>query len=699
MIRTRFIRGIVGTLAPAPAVTFACVLATLPAQAATSPVCQAPLPKGALFITPLCDDPELSRPYIDKDKLGETTDPETGVSVRYRYVHGGFAGSKTKFAFYFPAQADYRGWFIESTYPTVTDEAATPATIVFGISHGAYVVSTNNNRGVPAGGLLAAYRANAAASKFSRLEATRIYGRIARPRGFIFGASGGAYQTLAAAENTSNIWDGSVPMVMGVPNSIPSFQSAQILGLRVLSPVLPQIVDAMAPGGSGSPFSGLTPVQQSTLQEVSRLGFPLRGWWQYEALTGGAFIAVEGAVQAIDPGYASDFWNKTGYEGFDPVIKALRIQATTSVKGFEGESGLVLANVPTGDLLNADLVVHDGAMAGTTLKIVGVKGHTVQIATTNGALANDRTGASLRALVPGTSVTLDNSWAVALQYYPRHQVPSSDEYGWNQYRDTQGKPRYIQRPVLVGPMLDANSSGGAVTNGRFHGRMIMLASTMDVQAFSWGADWYRKKAMQEKGGQLWSSYRLWYMDNADHDPIGPRATTAPRAVDHIVPYQGEYEQALLYLNDWVARDVAPPASTTYSISPDTQTVVTGPASRRLGVQPVVALTGNGREKIEVRAGQPVTFLMTAQVPPGTGRIVKVEWDLDGTGHYAPPVSSGGTGDAANLTGEHTFARPGVYFPTVRVSAAREQRPPNVAPAGKDPYALAQNLASVRVVVR
>src|SRR6202044_1222783 len=101
-----------------------------------------------------------------------------------------------------------------STYPTVTTEPADPATIAFAITNGAYVVSTNNNGGVPAGGALAAYRANAASANFSRVVATRVYGKTAaRPRGFIFGASGGAYQTLGAAENTRGVYDGSVPMV------------------------------------------------------------------------------------------------------------------------------------------------------------------------------------------------------------------------------------------------------------------------------------------------------------------------------------------------------------------------------------------------------------------------------------------------------------------------------------------------------
>ena len=44
----------------------------------------------------------------------------------------------------------------------------------------------------------------------------------------------------------------------------------------------------------------------------------------------------------------------------------------------------------------------------------------------------------------------------------------------------------------------------------------MLASVMDMEAYSWSADWYRKLVAQASGAAIDSSYRLWFMDNADH---------------------------------------------------------------------------------------------------------------------------------------------------------------------------------------
>src|ERR1700733_845330 len=72
------------------------------AAAAAVPDCQAAYTGGPLFITPYCTDPELNTPYIDAYQPGTTTDPATGVTVNYTYVHGGFTGTSTKFAFYFP---------------------------------------------------------------------------------------------------------------------------------------------------------------------------------------------------------------------------------------------------------------------------------------------------------------------------------------------------------------------------------------------------------------------------------------------------------------------------------------------------------------------------------------------------------------------------------------------------------------------
>jgi hypothetical protein len=222
--------------------------------------------------------------------------------------------------------------------------------------------------------------------------------------------------------------------------------------------------------------------------------------------------------------------------------------------------------------------------------------------------------------------------------------------------------------------------------------MIMLSSLLDVQAFPWPADWYKKQVESLRGSAaIDADYRLWFMDNSDHDPLsgssGPAAT-------HIVPYVGELEQALLDLDRWVKDGTAPAASTTYTVDPDTQVHVTGTAAERNGVQPTVTLTAgkNGTDHVDVATGKTVTLAAKAQVPPGAGKIVRIEWDFDGTGKYAQKSSIGTPAATKTATTTHSFTKPGTYFVTVRITADRDGN-------AKDPYHQVQNLARARVVVK
>ena len=103
----------------------------------------------------------------------------------------------------------------------------------------------------------------------------------------------------------------------------------------------------MEPGGSGDPYAGLTDEQRTVLQQATKQGFPLGGWWQYASLTGGAFTAVEGGIQALDASYVDDFWTLPGYEGSDPTVAAARIQHDTTVKSITNKE-VVLGAAPPG---------------------------------------------------------------------------------------------------------------------------------------------------------------------------------------------------------------------------------------------------------------------------------------------------------------------------------------------------------------
>ena len=106
----------------------------------------------------------------------------------------------------------------------------------FTIDSGAYYVQTNMGGAFALGGAdpsIAAYRANAAAAKYSRVVAAELFGDH-RSYGYLYGGSGGAYQTLGGAEHTSGVWDGFMPYVLGSNSATPSVWTVRLNALRVL---------------------------------------------------------------------------------------------------------------------------------------------------------------------------------------------------------------------------------------------------------------------------------------------------------------------------------------------------------------------------------------------------------------------------------------------------------------------------------
>ena len=227
---------------------------------------------------------------------------------------------------------------------------------------------------------------------------------------------------------------------------------------------------------------GWTRSNESILTEVTTIGFPPRGWWQHATLDGGSFWAVAASPRIADPTYVDDFWNVDGYEGADPSssVRSARIRFDATVAAV-GADSVTLSDVPAGDLLGVDLVVTGGEAAGDHGPVRRRRGRRRDVPPRCRRGRDRRAGA-------GRRVRLDNSWFLALQYYHRHQVPAPDLYGWNGSVTRPVSRLHPQRPMLLGPLL-ARVSGGAPT-GTFHGKMIMLASTMDVEAYPWSADWY-----------------------------------------------------------------------------------------------------------------------------------------------------------------------------------------------------------------
>jgi hypothetical protein len=102
---------------------------------------------------------------------------------------------------------------------------------------------------------------------------------------------------------------------------------------------------------------------------------------------------------------------------------------------------------------------------------------------------------------------------------------------------------------------------------------------------------------------------------------------------------------------------------------------------------VVSVTANGGARTEVGVGAEVTLEVHAEVPPGAGTIIAVQWDFDGSGTYPESTKVDGSSADVTLSITHRFDRPGTYFPTALVESHRTGdvnatscRLPNVASA-------------------
>lgn len=669
-------------------------------------------------------DTLFKEPYVDKDEWRE-------VPVRHRYVHGGFKGTNTRFSFYFPPKEKYQRRFFQYITPFPDNENLSQGAsgeddkIGFSISSGAYFIETNGGGrvdfgrpGFGADPSIGAYRANAASAQYSRVVAAQIYGPH-RPYGYAFGGSGGAYRTVGGIENTESVWDGVVPYVLGSPMAIPNVFTVRMHAMRVLKDKFPQMLDAVEPGGSGNMYAGLNTEEKEALQEVTRMGFPPRSWFGYKTMgIHGFLVLYQGVVMADRKYFTDDFWKVPGYLGAHPTASLLkaRIQQVSKIKTAipvdqavsmrlvepvsaqeRGTADLAWKSIggaagsmpvafqledilPNVDFLGGDLIIKSGAAAGKTLQLTKIAGDKVILGPTDPSV--------LAQIKPGDIVQVDNSNFLAVQTYHRHQVPGKEYRVWDQFRDAEGKPIYPQRPMLLGPLFTRGASG-VVPAGKFKGKMIVLSSLWDREAFPWQADWYRSKVKENLGDSADSYFRLWYTDHALHGDLSKQEDPT-----HTVSYLGVLQQALRDLSAWVEKGINPPVTTNYKIE-DGQVIVPATATERKGVQPVVTVKVNGGERAEVKIGQPVTFRATVELPPHTGKLVAAEWDFEGEGRFPAvgkltPVDK--TGSRATLKVTYTFSTPGTYFTTLRVTSQREGDT-------KTPYARIQNLDRVRVVVR
>jgi hypothetical protein len=672
------------------------------------------------------EDALFTEPYVDIDEWRD-------APVRHRYVHGGFKGTDMRFSFYLPPKGKFGGRFFQYVTPVPDNENLSQTlqkeddNIGFAVSSGAYFIETNGGGSSATAGpafrtdpTIGAFRANAAAARFSRKLAQNMYGQ-GRIYGYIYGGSGGGYRTMGSMENTSGVWDGAVPFVLGTPMASPNNFSIRMHAMRVLKNKFPAINDAMDAGGSGDPYRGLNTEEAAALREATLLGFPPKSWFGYQTMGVHAFTAIYQGMMLADPSYFTDFWSKPGYLGSNPpqsLLKA-RLQYATKVKlplsadeiEARGLSPKRLPGQPRGagrgsaDLawqklvsdvssrpiafelegtppdvgfIGGDLYVMSGDAKGSRIALLSLSGNVVTL----GVVADLATLAKIK---PGDDVRIDNSNFLAAQTYHRHQVPDASYTNYDQFRGTESKPIYPQRKMLLGPMFTAGAAG-TVPSGKFNGKIIVVQSGLDREAVPYQADWYRRKFDEIYGAEARNKYRLWYTENALH---GYNEDKDART--RVVSYLPVLQQALRDVSAWVEKGTPPPANSGYRADGG-QIILAATAKQRAGIQPVVTVTANGQARATVKAGRSVRLLATVAVPGGTGKIISAAWDFDGSGDFAEPANLPPMPIAsAKLSTSHSFRTPGTYFVTLKVESQRTGD-------ATSPYARIPNLARVRVIV-
>lgn len=645
--------------------------------------CQAKQEDGPLLIDESCVDPEFGRPMIDKAE--DISEP-----VLLHKVSGHFEGTKSTFTFYFPPKEQWEGRFFHNVYP-LTDGNARDETLSFGTDSGAYTVQTGGTIG---------YRADAAAAKFSRKVAHDYYGLTDEHiYGYVYGGSGGSYQTIGAMENSKGVWDGAVPYVIGVPTSIPNNFFVRAFARIVLQDKADGIADAMSPGGSGKPFDGLDDTERAVLKEVTAMGVPLRGWDNPAYLLGledaQGLMGFRDTVKGMDPTYAEDFWTKPGYLGTEQsalgdIFRAARVNTDIPIlKDKSSTTRILLEHAPVGGHVRDfeyQLVDGQGASLGLVKGSLDITARTFQVDAANRPEV-------MAAIKKASSLRVSNDWSMALASYHRHQVPKEPGITvWDQFLKADGTPKYPQRPVEVGPIIGGGAAGGGTYTGVFDGKMIVVGNLLDLDAFPWHADWYARRVESKLGTTFNDSFRVWFNDNADHhDGSVIVSGRSDNATIRLVSYVGILQQALRDLSKWVEEGEPAPASTAYTVN-DGQVSVPENATDRRGIQPLVRLTADDATEVEVAVGGSVTLSGVVTLPEGVGDIVRIEWNALGQGEFAEEDFTPGKEGSVEVKKTFTYEKPGTYFPVLRATTQREAD-------AETESALVQNIDRVRIIVK
>jgi hypothetical protein len=680
-------------------------------------------------------DPYFGKPYIDRDEQRDT--PQL-----HRNIHGGFEGTDTRFTFYFPAASAYQGRMFqplegahaghEEAFGGAMGEFIGGLSLIMRL--GGYMIESNSghiaddvDRRAGDDPTLYGHRASIEAARFSKFVAEQIYG--APPHhSYVWGGSGGGRRSPLCLEYGAGVYDGALPFMGGgeiAPHGTKDrIRGAQVMSFasmfnvqRILKEKLNDVIDAMAPGGSGDPYATLDTHQREELANLYRQGYPVGDEPMIAAPMGQMWLwtSISDLLQEEGPEYFEAFWTKPGYVGHDqpqavdgdiidvtlPVGRVIRGRdilehpeqftqpGTESVlrdiifmgsltQTLDAPVAVEIPGLPDGYRLGTGVKIMSGAAAGRQLYAMYAGGDIF-------ACDGRREANVLRFtdVEPGDLVHVNNRAFLAFCYYYRHHVMNDPQFD---FLHPAGRYIYPQHPVpLQSPLM------GVAYSGQYEGKLLWVHHTHDSSLWPPQGLVYKAAVEGAQGAAgLAERFRLRWTENAEHiTPIVLPAAPGRVATTWLIDYMPIIEQGLVDLISWVEDGISP-ADTEFTTH-DGQVILPKDAATRRGIQPVVSVTANGDRRAETAAGTPVTLAVSAEMPPGAGMFTSVEWDFDGTGGYPVREQLDGTSTTLSTSTTHTYDQPGTYFATARVFAHRDGDTAS-------PYRQVANLAQARIVV-
>ncbi|MCW2620736.1 MAG: hypothetical protein JWL64_338 [Frankiales bacterium] len=653
-------------------------------------------------------------PFIDRDVWLEQPYP-------HRQVHGGFSDTDTLFTFYFPGTDVYRGRLyapLEGAHGGHDGAFGGPMGMLLGgidltARLGGYMIDTNQGHigdDIDQRGgddtTLYGFRATNESARFSKFVAAQVYG--APPaHSYVWGGSGGGRRSPGCLENGSDVWDGALPFMgggdIGEPGATAKVKGAQTITFaamfnvqRILKDKLAGVIDAMAAGGSGDPYAGLDTHQREELANLYRLGYPRGDEYMIGQPMGQIWLwsSMADNLQRQDPSYFERFWTTPGYVGHDAPqlvtddlidIESTVTRVLTARDFLEHPEDFT---DPEFDMMKAMVMLMAGSQGmdfpmaveikgvgagwrlGTGVRITSGKAAGRQLYCTKAAQDVFSCDGLAEANIlrftgvePGDTVRLDNRAFLAFCYFYRHHVMDDPSFD---FLRLDGVPVYPQHPVP-----ESSPLMGVPYTGKYEGKLLWVHHTHDSSLWPSQGVVYPEAVRRSQGTQgLRDNFCLRWTEHAEHVPPFILPSDPARATPTwLIDYMPAIEQSLVDLQAWCEQGVVP-AATTFSFS-DGKVTLPATAAERGGIQAVVVARADGAERVQVAAGSEVTLTVTAETPPGAGTITGVEWDFEGAGSFEFGHDVDGSAASVSLSTTRTYAAPGTYYATARVTSHRE----------------------------